>query len=242
VIEQNILFSAYTLQMLTGNDVYYIYQAQQGDPDYSNFLSRIQNQPGETVAPNIDIGLENMKNDRTVFHVQYGLLTSVFKADPFKSQNIETFGKGPFEFYNIIFTKNSPLTPMFWLASRELMQFGVLGRLLANWQGKSIPQTHTVDKQVIMFHGGHLYNKKRCSEKINFYKISIFPHFKTWIFWDMSQFVTKVYKKLNFLGYWSRTNIIGYYNYIIRFIWCHFCTFPRICLQQNSSTFIQIRH
>ena len=41
-----MLITAYTLQMMAGNEVYYIYPAQTGDPDYIQFMDRIQNKPG----------------------------------------------------------------------------------------------------------------------------------------------------------------------------------------------------
>ena len=115
--------------MIAGNEIYYMTPDKQSDTDYVTFTQRIQNDPQETVAESLEAGLTNMKTDSSiVLHASNGMLKSALKEEPFSNQPLKIFSKGSYEFYNIIFYKNSPMSMAFKYSSRKMMQTGRMTR------------------------------------------------------------------------------------------------------------------
>ena len=105
--------------MMNGNEVWYQYLASLGDPDYSKFWDRVQTAPEETVVADVKEGINNTINDLSVFHALETMLKKHFLEDP-PSKTIKLFGRGGSVNYAIIFTKNSPLKPIFLYGLRQV--------------------------------------------------------------------------------------------------------------------------
>ena len=110
--------------MMSGNEVWYQYLASLGDPDYSKFWDRVQNNPEETVAADVNEGINKTINGLFVFHALETMLKKHFLENP-PSKPIKLFGRGGSVNYAIIFTKNSPLTPIFQYGLRQVIDLNI---------------------------------------------------------------------------------------------------------------------
>ena len=111
--------SDWNLLMMAGNEVWYQYLASLGDPDYSKFWDRIQTIPEKTVVTNVKEGINKTINELSVFHALETMLKKHFLENP-PSKPIKLFGRGGSVNYAIIFTKNSPLKPIFQYGLRQV--------------------------------------------------------------------------------------------------------------------------
>ena len=98
--------------MMDGNEVWYQYLASLGDPDYSKFWARTVKDPENTVVKSISEGVTKIGKEPAVFHALETMLKRHFLDDP-PEHRIKVFGRGNSIPYTIIFTKNSPLKPIF---------------------------------------------------------------------------------------------------------------------------------
>ena len=143
------VYPDWKLQMMTGNDVHFQYKALAGDPLYSAFWDRVQNEPEDTVFSNLREGLDKLKTGRYVIHTMTGMLKGFFKSNPFHQQNLKVFAKGRAEFYSLIVPINSPLKPILQTASNSLTEAGARDYLLKQWEGTGIPQAGAVEVMVL---------------------------------------------------------------------------------------------
>ena len=116
---QYYFLSDWNLLMMAGNEVWYQYLASLGDPDYSKFWDRIQTIPEKTVVTNVKEGINKTINELSVFHALETMLKKHFLENP-PSKPIKLFGRGGSVNYAIIFTKNSPLKPIFQYGLRQV--------------------------------------------------------------------------------------------------------------------------
>ena len=132
--------------MIKGNDIYFM---NSQDKYIQRFAERIEKYPEESVVPDLQSGLDQLRNDQNnlVLHSSEGMLKSVFKADPFRYQELQTFAKGPYEFYGPIFPKKSPLKPIFNRVTQKMRQAGIIDQLMAKWQGTSLPKITSNENQ-----------------------------------------------------------------------------------------------
>ena len=71
-------------------------------------------------------------------HSTEGLTRGAHKLNPYSTPNIKTFGAKKSIYYNLIFTKNSPLIPMFKKATIKTFETGQYDRIANDWQGGEI--------------------------------------------------------------------------------------------------------
>ena len=121
----------------------------QGDPLYAEFWDRVQTLPEETVVANIKEGLEVIKNERAVLHVQFGTFLGFFRESPNFYQNIKVFGKGRAEYSSLIINRNSPLKPILQKGIRDLIERGIEEQLLKKWEGTGVPVNNKIDTVVL---------------------------------------------------------------------------------------------
>ena len=121
--------SDWNLLMMAGNEVWYQYLASLGDPDYSKFWDRIQTIPEETLVTNVNEGINKTINELSVFHALETMLKKHFLENP-PSKPIKLFGRGGSVNYAIIFTKNSPLKPIFQYGLRQVTFWDCFKNLL----------------------------------------------------------------------------------------------------------------
>lgn len=93
-------------------------------------------------------GLKRMRESHVIIHAALGQLTAAFLNDPNLHQKVVTFWPSSGGWSSIIFTKNSPLTPIFQKAMKTLMERGIISQLLAEWEGTRIPQVNDQSTEV----------------------------------------------------------------------------------------------
>ena len=124
---------------------YYVFYFQ-GDPLYSEFWNRVKNNPEETVYNSVKEGLDLLKNEQAIIHIESGRLKGFFKENPhYTDQNLNTFGRGQTIFTAIIVPINSPLKPIFQKMSNHLIEAGTMDHLKINWEGMEITQIGSSD-------------------------------------------------------------------------------------------------
>ena len=69
---------------------------------------------------------------------------------------IKTFGKTRSSYYNIIFTKNSPLIPLFLKAATKTFESGKYDRISVKWRGSGIIQEG--NRWSVLSHGQVVFN------------------------------------------------------------------------------------
>ena len=128
-------YPTWKLKMMVGNDVYFQYKALEGNKLYQEFWDRVKNKPSEAIYQTMADGLLQLRTDSVILHAIEGQLIGHFKANPFLSQNIKTFGKGRVEYFSAMLPKNSPLTPLFRKVQLELIESGTVEYLeVCTWK------------------------------------------------------------------------------------------------------------
>ena len=87
---------------------------------------------------NIMAGFEELKKGQTVMFTLNSILRGVSIEDPKSVPQIKTFGASKSSNFYMIFTKNSPLVPLFNQAVVEMFQNGQYERTDLKWKGPEI--------------------------------------------------------------------------------------------------------
>merc|ERR1712083_733025 len=77
------------------------------------------------------------------------VLRGAYYEDPKSIQGIKVFGVSRSEYFNMIFTKHSPLVPLFTEATRRLFERGQFVRTDLKWQGNKIKDEGAVDVLIL---------------------------------------------------------------------------------------------
>ena len=112
------------LQLQLGMQVFFIYQVEEGDPDYVKFWDRVENMPDETTFTKWDEGIRRMREDFGVILFEEGRLKGYMKNNPDAQQGLAVFDKRGKEFYNMIVTNNSPLGPVLKYGAQLVLEKG----------------------------------------------------------------------------------------------------------------------
>ena len=144
------------LKMMDGNDVHFQYKALAGDPLYSEFWDRVTNNREEEVFPNIEAGLDLLKQGPRVIHIYQGMVKAFFKANPFYQINLKVFAKGRPEYSAIIVPINSPLKPILQFASNALVEAGIQDAIFKDWEGATVPQAGGIQQQNMVLTPGQV--------------------------------------------------------------------------------------
>ena len=131
-------YDDWTLMMQTGNEVFFVNKALEGDPEYAEFWDRRNNLPDETVFSSVSGGVDLMLNNLIVIHIGEGVIRGFMKNNPKKGIGIKLFDRGATEAHNIILVNNSPLGPALRLAARNAIETGVLDPISNTWIGKEV--------------------------------------------------------------------------------------------------------
>ena len=97
------------------------------------------------VMANVKAGNEELKQGQTIMFVQTDVLRGAYYEDPKSFQGIKLFGISRSEYFNLIFTKNSPLVPLFNQATTRLFENGQFLRTDFKWKGNKIKDEGAVD-------------------------------------------------------------------------------------------------
>ena len=119
----------------------------QGDPDYVKFWRAVKSEGGyeKHVMANVKAGIKELKKGQTVMFAQTDVLRGAYQEDPKSIQGMKLFGASMSEYYQFIFTKNSPLVPLFNQATTRLFENGHFLRTDFKWQGNKIEDEGVVD-------------------------------------------------------------------------------------------------
>ena len=99
---------------------------------------------------NVQDGLKEMEKGKTIMFTDEKLLKESYNQDPNNSpQRIRTFGaqKSPLGW---IFTKNSPLVPLFKQTTMKMFENGEFRRVQLKWHGPDIVSEEGVDEIEIL--------------------------------------------------------------------------------------------
>ena len=112
----------------------------QGDLDYVKFWRAVESEGGyeKHVMANVKAGIKELKKGQTVMFAQTDVLRGAYQEDPKSIQGIKLFGASMSEYYQFIFTKNSPLVPLFNQAVVSMFQNGQYERTDLKWKGAEI--------------------------------------------------------------------------------------------------------
>ena len=129
---------SWTLLFITGNEVFFESPASQGDLDYMNYVKLWEKDPERFNVKTIERGLELIKNDQTILLTSDAMLRGAHRRNPTSFPNVKTFAASSTSFSYLIFTKNSPLVPVFSKASMKSFERGQYERVSEYWQGQEI--------------------------------------------------------------------------------------------------------
>ena len=91
-------------------------------------------------------GFEALSEDQTVIHGLSVLVKGTLLAQPTKvPPKLKLFGAKKSVYYNMIFTKYSPLQAMFQMAATETFENGQYDRTVVKWQGAPVKSSSVVD-------------------------------------------------------------------------------------------------
>ena len=96
-------------------------------------------------------GLELIKNDRTILHTTDAKIRAANQRNPSTFPYVKTLSAATTSFSNLIFTKNSPLVPVFSKASLKTFEQGQNKRITSSWQGQEISalSKNSVDTMIL---------------------------------------------------------------------------------------------
>ena len=112
-----------------------------GDPYFVKYWNAVEENKEKHVMSGIQAGFEELKKGQTVLHALSAILRGANKADPKSVPPIKTFGAKKSTYFNMLFTENSPLVPVFMKAVTKTFETGQYDRIAVKWQGADIKGT-----------------------------------------------------------------------------------------------------
>ena len=82
------------LMMRKGNDVYFVYKVQEGDPDYVAFWNLVTNEPHKAVFETVGEGMEKVLSGFYVAQMQEGSIKGWIRDHPIQGEKVKIFGRG----------------------------------------------------------------------------------------------------------------------------------------------------
>ena len=113
----------------------------------NKFWNSVKSEGGyeKHVVANAKAGFEELKKGQIVMFIQTDVLRGAYYEDPKSMQGIKLFGVSRSEYFKLIFTKNSPLVPLFNQATTRLFENGQFLRTDFKWKGNKIKDEGVVD-------------------------------------------------------------------------------------------------
>ena len=107
-------------------------------------MNAVESNPDEYLWSNIYDGLQRLEEANTVTYAPESLIRGVNKAGQIDMSNVKTFGQEKYQYWGLLFTRNSPLLPMFRKATSKTFEYGIFKRSYAKWLGDEIKSQGTV--------------------------------------------------------------------------------------------------
>ncbi|XP_059098280.1 uncharacterized protein LOC131892427 [Tigriopus californicus] len=125
----------WVLKTLAGTDIVFYDRAESGDPDFKAFYERMVENPEETTFTDTAHVLKEMDTNyigimANTHSLQYAFETNLDLTTPLEI--LETLNEA---WYNVILTKNSPLSPMIRRGINSLRDNALLERASTKWLG-----------------------------------------------------------------------------------------------------------
>ena len=150
-------YPTWKLMMRAGNDVYYVYKVQDGDPDYVAFWDRVTNEPEEAVFKAVGEGMDKVLNGFYVAQMQEGSIKGWIRDNPIRGDKVKIFGRGRTSYYTLILTNNSPIGRVFSSSTRQLIERGITDRINTNWlERKKTSVIADLDSTLIVLKPGQM--------------------------------------------------------------------------------------
>ena len=127
---------------------------EKGDQDYVKYWNEVEENRENHIYSTIEDGFIKLKKDQVVMHAMDAMVKGAHKLDPYSTPNIKTFGSSKSSYYNLIFTENSPLLPMFKRAAITSFEKGQYDRISLKWQGDEIISN---DKRDMVLSSGQVF-------------------------------------------------------------------------------------
>ena len=105
---------------------------------YQRFWQYVQDNPERYIVNSNKDGLKALLNQNTVYYSSKGQLTEGYNKYAQDISPIVQFAKGNTEYYSLILTKNSPLTPFFKKLAWKSIESGLRDALMREWFGPPI--------------------------------------------------------------------------------------------------------
>ena len=105
---------------------------------YQRFWQYVQDNPERYIVNSNKDGLKSLLNHNTVYYGSKGQLTEGYNKYSQDISPIVQFAKGNTEYYSLILTKNSPLTPFFKKLAWKSIESGLRDALMREWFGPPI--------------------------------------------------------------------------------------------------------
>ena len=103
----------------------------------------------EHAMSDLSAGLNEIKKGQTVLLTADSKMRGEFMENPKSFPTIKTFGTAKSVYKSLMFTKNSPLLPMFRRASFQLIESGQYSRIDLKWKGSKIPEEGAAETMIL---------------------------------------------------------------------------------------------
>ena len=129
-------YPEWKLLMMQGTEISYVPYVEMGDPDYGAFMDRVSSNPEDLTFNTMEEGIARLRNGRTVIYVPKEGFNSFINSNTnvMVNQRLLVFGKHKEStLTGIMFTLNSPLTPLFDRVILRLREGGACDFLKRRW-------------------------------------------------------------------------------------------------------------
>ena len=94
-------------------------------PAYKRYWQYVEENPDRYIVSSIKDGINHLKDEKTVYFTTKEQLREGYNKYSQNTYHIVEFAKGRQEFYSLILTKNSPLTPSFKKLAWKTVESGL---------------------------------------------------------------------------------------------------------------------
>ena len=131
-------YPTWTYNTRVGSEVYVLNRAESGDKDYQRYAPLMEADPEKFMFKTVEEGIGRIKSGKFAILELEKALQEYYKENPFDIRpNLIQSHKSHVR-DNMIFTKNSPLNPLFAAGHLQLLDSGITEILEETWMGKEL--------------------------------------------------------------------------------------------------------
>ena len=121
----------------------------QGEPEYVKYWNEVQSNPELYKVKTIGEALDQLKKSPKTIYVSTLLKMSSYYQTHYNLPGLKVITEPLVRTSGLIFTKNSPLAPMFQKFGLQCINNGLRDRLIVKWFGKKLPNIPRKEKTVL---------------------------------------------------------------------------------------------